>query len=67
MVMLDNRFNIGEIVYLITDPKQYARMVVSFEVGEKDLLYYLSCGVETTKHFAHEISQSVTAENKRED
>jgi len=67
MIMLENKFNIGEIVYLITDPKQYARMVVSLEVGEKDLLYYLSCGTNTTKHFAHEISKEVTVEYKRED
>lgn len=53
---IDTKFNIGEIVFLITDEDQKARMVVSLKIYDKGILYCLACGTEETYHYEMEIA-----------
>jgi hypothetical protein len=54
---INNKFEIGEIVYLVTDPEQFPRLVFGFLVSENSLLYRLACGVVTSDHYSMEISK----------
>lgn len=50
------KFNVGEFVFLKTDPDQLERQIVC--VMDYGLLYQyiLACGVEQTNHFEYEIT-----------
>jgi hypothetical protein len=56
MMIIENKFNFGDIVYLKTDPDQRARIVTTFSVGVHSMLYELSCGTITSWHRDFEIS-----------
>ena len=56
-MILENKYNIGEFVYLITDPDQCKRIITGIEVGQRDICYFLACGESTTKHYDFEISK----------
>lgn len=56
MMVIDNKFNIGDIVYLKTDPDQKARMVVKLSVSQAGVLYMLSVGASESWHFDIEIA-----------
>lgn len=56
MITLDNRFNIGETVYLKTDREQLPRIVFGFWVTKREILYKLASGKETSEHYDFEIS-----------
>lgn len=53
---IDNKFEIRQTVYLITDEEQKPRVITSISVQPNDLLYVLACGRETSEHFDFEIS-----------
>jgi hypothetical protein len=53
---IQNKYNIGQIVYLTTDPQQYKRIISAIVIHEYGLIYELSVGEETTYHEAFEIS-----------
>lgn len=54
---VDNRFYIGQVVYLKTDPEQKPRIVTVISVGDGWLMYRLAhCDQEST-HSAVEISE----------
>lgn len=58
MIVIDNKYEIGDIVYLKTDADQLARIVTSiqvFKVGE--LIYKLACGINESPHYDFEISK----------
>lgn len=50
------KFNVGEFVFLKTDPEQLERQVIC--IMDYGLLYQyiLTCGVEQTNHFEWEIT-----------
>ena len=50
MMTIDNAYNIGDIVYLKTDPEQMERIVTAIEISQKGLLYEV-CFVESSSHF----------------
>ena len=49
-------FKIGDIVYLRTDPEQLERMVYSYTINNREVLYNLTQGTVTSGHFDFEIS-----------
>ena len=54
---INNRYKIGETVYLVTDPEQYARIITGIKVRPGGLLMYeLSCAEEASEHYDFEIS-----------
>lgn len=56
-MIIDNKFGHGDIVYLITDPEQLARVVTAITVCVNNcLIYELSCGAATSRHYDFEMS-----------
>lgn len=53
---INNKFEIGQIVYLKTDDEQFSRIVTGFTVREQSLLYGLSQGTNETFHYDFEIT-----------
>ena len=51
-------YELGQDVYLKTDPEQLKRMVVQIRKDFNGIVYVLVCGPETTIHFEAEISDS---------
>lgn len=57
--MLDNQYDIGDIVYLVTDEHQLARVVTAICIRGNLITYELSCGSWTpTWHLELELSPS---------
>lgn len=53
---LNNKYNLGQKVFLYTDVDQLARMVTVLQVDLSGaLLYKLACGTTETWHFEKEI------------
>lgn len=55
-MILDLEFNIGNSVYLKTDEDQKRRIITGLYVTQNEIIYYLNCGTEETKHYAFELS-----------
>jgi hypothetical protein len=57
-MVIDNKYGLKQIVYLITDTDQRARMVVGIKVCmDNTLLYQLACGTDETWHYEAEMSE----------
>lgn len=56
MITIDNKFEIGDIVYLKTDTDQKQRLVYAFEVTNRDTMYKVACGTDISTHYEFEIS-----------
>lgn len=57
MMIIDNKFNIRQRVFLVTDPEQQERIVVSFIVKDCGISYNLCCGSQDSWHYDFEISE----------
>ena len=55
-MLIDNKFEIGDIVYLETDTEQSERIVTGFYVRDNTLTYGLSCGICESWHYDFEIT-----------
>jgi hypothetical protein len=56
-MLVDNKFQLGDIVYLKTDVDQKSRMITKISVSQQGLLYMVVCGTETTDHYEIELSE----------
>jgi hypothetical protein len=59
MINIDNKFNIGQVVYLKTDPEQHARIVTSMSITKDSIMYFLSFGITDSRHYDFEISDEI--------
>lgn len=58
MIMVENIFDIGEVVYLKTDEEQSARIVTRIDIVPGEVfMYQLSCGTEFSLHYDFEITK----------
>ncbi len=57
MMVIENSYDIGETVYLRTDPDQLARIVTSLIVSNAGIVYELNCGVLESRHYDIELSR----------
>lgn len=48
-------FNIGQTVYLKTDPDQLARLITGYSVRPQSICYYVSCKTEESTHYEFEL------------
>ena len=65
-MVIDNSFELKQIVYLITDTDQRPRIVTRIKVGVSGLVYELCCGTCISDHYDFEISDSVNVLSKME-
>lgn len=56
MINIDNKYSIGDIVYLKTDREQLQRIVFSINITKLELTYRLACGSQISDHYDFEIS-----------
>ena len=56
-MVIDNKFEIGNTVYLVTDIDQFPRLVTGFLVRKYDIMYELSSGQFCSNHMDFEITQ----------
>jgi hypothetical protein len=58
MITVDNKYKLGELVYLKTDIDQSQRMVTGLKVClTNETLYELSCGTYVSWHYEFELSR----------
>ena len=55
-MVVNNKFDIGQTVYLITDVEQLARIVTSINVNKHDEIYVVACGTTESRHYDYEMS-----------
>ena len=56
-MIIENEFELGQIVYLITDIDSHARMVTRMQISlNGNIQYCLSFGAVDTWHYAKELS-----------
>lgn len=58
MMVINNKFEIGQKVYLVSDPDQNVRIVTSFRIymaGE--IMYTVVCGIQESSHYHFELSE----------
>lgn len=55
-MVIDNKFNFGDTVYLKTDTDQKPRIVTGFSVRPQGLLYQLTQGTYEVAHYEFEIT-----------
>lgn len=53
---IDNKYDIGEIVYLVTDIENTPRIVVSIEITKRELVYNVYAGALSSRHYEFEMS-----------
>ena len=56
MMVIENKYEFGQTVYLKTDPDQHARMVTQIKVSPIGIIYLLSFGTMETPHYEIELS-----------
>ena len=49
------KYNIGQLVFLITDEDQKERIIVEILLSNKDAQYKLKCGIEESWHYEIEM------------
>ena len=57
-MVIDNIFDLGQIVYLTTDNDQRRRIVTQIKVCYIGIIYQLSCGTSFSDHYECEISET---------
>tara|TARA_R100001086_G_scaffold248463_1_gene185497 strand:- start:796 stop:990 length:195 start_codon:yes stop_codon:yes gene_type:complete len=63
-MLIDNKFELGSAVYLISEPEQFARIITDIKIGiDGSLLYYCALGIETTQHYELELSKTINHAN----
>lgn len=53
---IDNRFELEQSVFLITDTDQLLRIVTAIQVSKNSLIYRLACGTNESWHYDYEIA-----------
>jgi len=53
---INNLYNIGDILFLKTDPEQLERICHKITITKGDILYSLACGSASSDHYDFEIS-----------
>lgn len=57
MIVIENKYEIGDTVYLKTDAEQQARIVICFKVYKAgEIMYELVSGTIQSSHYDFEIS-----------
>jgi hypothetical protein len=57
MMIVDNKFNLKEKVYLITDPDQRKRIITAIQININGVIYCLTHNTNESWHYAEEISR----------
>jgi hypothetical protein len=64
MMVIDNKYEIGQTVYLKTDVEQLQRIVSAITQRQGTIIYELCCGKDTSGHYDFEITEDENVEIK---
>lgn len=64
MKITDNKYEIGQLVYLKTDVEQYQRIVTAITLRESGIIYELCQGEKVSSHYEFEINEQINIEIK---
>jgi hypothetical protein len=56
MMVIDNKYELTQTVYLKTDPDQRQRIITQINVRVNGLIYELTCGSSGSWHYEFEIT-----------
>lgn len=56
-MIIENKFEIEEVVFLITDSEQSQRIVTGIQINKGYLLYRLACGTYESWHYEFELAK----------
>lgn len=56
MMVIDNKFEIGDVVYLKTDRDQYERIITGIKILPIGIIYRVSLGVGENDHYEIELT-----------
>lgn len=56
-MVIDNKYNLGDEVYLKTDTEQLKRLITEIRITPNGIMYLLSFSTEETKHYDMEFSK----------
>ena len=59
MKITDNKYEIGQLVYLKTDTEQFQRIVTAITLRETGIIYELSCGEKVSCNYEFEITEQI--------
>lgn len=62
-MLIENKYEIGEFVYIQTDPEQLRRVITGFEITQKEFLYWVACGESSAKCYEFELSKEKVLED----
>jgi len=58
MMVIDNKYDIGEILYLVTDEEQKKRLCTAIVIcPDNSFLYEVISGTSASKHYEFELSR----------
>lgn len=57
--MVKSEYKIGDIVFLITDVDQFARIITGILIRPDGIRYYISNATQETIHFELELSKEI--------
>ncbi len=58
MINIDNKFPLGQIIYLKTDKEQMPRIVTAIKITPHELVYEVYAGTICSNHFDIEMSET---------
>jgi hypothetical protein len=64
MMVIDNKYDLGQIVYLKTDVDQLQRIVSAITQRQGGIIYELCQGEKTSSHYDFEITEDENIEIK---
>ncbi len=56
MMIIENKYEIGEMVFIVTDREQLPRQVTAIKITPGTILYQLACGTMVSDHYEVELS-----------
>jgi hypothetical protein len=59
MMVIDNKFDIGDFVYLITDIQREKKIVTELVISKSSILYTLAYGGYNTEHYDFKITDDI--------
>lgn len=54
--IVESKFNLNDLVYLVTDPDQKERIVTGILLVHNSMKFWISCGDTETCHYEPELS-----------
>ena len=57
---IETKFNLSEIVYLITDNEQLERIITGITISHNQIIYRLACSIVESWHYEFEFVKEKT-------